>query len=146
MAGVLFQVLVGALLLGLGVSVFCRLARPRPALCHALWLLVVVKLLVPPVFAWPWQPDAGFLERFAARFVAEEPEPAPAPPAAVVAGHGRLLSDAEAAAIGPWLGQFNSADAGDEAWAPVPTPEAARLPRPQVMLAEPGEINTAGSQ
>ncbi len=42
------------LLLALIVSVACRLGHLRPALCHALWLVVLVELIVPPVVAWPW--------------------------------------------------------------------------------------------
>lgn len=34
------------------VEVICRLMRHRPALCHALWFLVMLRLLAPPI---PWQ-------------------------------------------------------------------------------------------
>ncbi len=33
-----------------------RFWRRRPALEHALWLLVLVKLLAPPGLSWPWSP------------------------------------------------------------------------------------------
>ncbi len=33
--------------------IVCRLARPRPAMRHALWLIVLVKLATPPFFSWP---------------------------------------------------------------------------------------------
>jgi beta-lactamase regulating signal transducer with metallopeptidase domain len=40
----------------------CRLRRISPALQHALWLLVLVKLLTPPVLVWPWRlPDVTAL-------------------------------------------------------------------------------------
>ncbi len=34
------------------VALICRLGRFRPAVRHALWLLVLMKLMVPPVVAW----------------------------------------------------------------------------------------------
>lgn len=65
---------VAAALAG-AVALLCRRLRPRPALRHALWLVVLVKLLVPPPVAWPWPAPAG---------VALRPEPAveepPRPP------------------------------------------------------------------
>lgn len=33
--------------------VLCRLFRPRPAARHALWLVVLLKLLTPPLIFWP---------------------------------------------------------------------------------------------
>jgi beta-lactamase regulating signal transducer with metallopeptidase domain len=45
--------LVSVLVLAIAVEAACRLGRFRPALCHALWLVVLVKLIVPPVVAWP---------------------------------------------------------------------------------------------
>jgi beta-lactamase regulating signal transducer with metallopeptidase domain len=41
-------------LLALGVALLCWLARPRPALRHALWLIVLCKLVTPPIVYWPW--------------------------------------------------------------------------------------------
>ncbi len=46
--------LVGSLLLAVGVAVICKLGKFRPAICHALWLVVLLKLMIPPVVAWPW--------------------------------------------------------------------------------------------
>jgi beta-lactamase regulating signal transducer with metallopeptidase domain len=40
------------------VGIACRLGRFRPAVCHALWLVVLIKLLTPPVVSWPWSPAA----------------------------------------------------------------------------------------
>lgn len=40
---------VAAAALGLIVAVVCRLNRSRPALCHFLWLLVLVRLVAPPL-------------------------------------------------------------------------------------------------
>ena len=50
----LAQHLIITVLLTIVVAVLCRLLRLRPAVCHALWLLVLLKLLTPPVVAWPW--------------------------------------------------------------------------------------------
>lgn len=52
--------------LALVVEIACRACKLRPALCHALWLLILVKLMVPPVVVWPWAlPEAG-LKQFVA--------------------------------------------------------------------------------
>jgi beta-lactamase regulating signal transducer with metallopeptidase domain len=40
--------------LALAVMVICRLGRLRPAIEHALWLVLFLKFLLPPVVAWPW--------------------------------------------------------------------------------------------
>jgi len=40
----------------------CRGLRLKPAACHVLWLVVLVRLLIPPVATWPWTiPVGGFL-------------------------------------------------------------------------------------
>ena len=44
------------------VAIACRLLRPAPAVCHALWLLVLLKLLMPPLPIWP---SAWLVERLA---------------------------------------------------------------------------------
>ena len=45
--------LASVAVLVIAVEAACRLGRFRPAICHALWLVVLVKLIVPPVVAWP---------------------------------------------------------------------------------------------
>jgi len=40
-------------LLATAVALACRIGRFRPAVRHALWLVVLLKLVTPPVFAWP---------------------------------------------------------------------------------------------
>src|SRR5437764_788653 len=46
--------------LALLVAVVCRLGHFRPAVRHALWLVVLVKLVAPPLIPWPWPaPVAG---------------------------------------------------------------------------------------
>src|SRR5262245_18443441 len=50
------QHLAVASLLVAVVHVLTRVARIRPAGRHALWVIVLIKLVTPPigVFAWPW--------------------------------------------------------------------------------------------
>ena len=137
MAGVLLQVLVGALLFASGVSFFCRVVRPRPALCHALWLLVVVKLLVPPVFAWPWQPEVGLWEKmaFPARaraLMPGEPTAEVAPPPFGVGappGSARVATEAETAGSGPKYWLLIPDAGGNETLVRVPLDAASTLPR-----------------
>jgi beta-lactamase regulating signal transducer with metallopeptidase domain len=50
----LFQnVVVTALLAGV-VALVCRTTRLGPVARHALWVIVLVKFIVPPVLVWPW--------------------------------------------------------------------------------------------
>jgi beta-lactamase regulating signal transducer with metallopeptidase domain len=63
--------LVAAALAG-AVAVLCRRLRPRPAVRHALWLVVLLKLLTPPLLAWPWPAPAPVP-------LADEPTPRPPP-------------------------------------------------------------------
>src|SRR5438874_11619377 len=44
---------VAAVLAGF-VALACGVARPRPAVRHALWLVVLLKLPTPPLISWPW--------------------------------------------------------------------------------------------
>jgi len=63
------------------VWMLCRIVRPGPAMQHALWLVLLIKLVVPPVFPWPWAVEdllgrAGMgatLSR--SSFIAAEPQP-----------------------------------------------------------------------
>jgi beta-lactamase regulating signal transducer with metallopeptidase domain len=56
----LAQNTVTAAVLATAVALLCRLGRFGPAMRHALWLVVLLKLLSPPLIAWPWQlPDVG---------------------------------------------------------------------------------------
>lgn len=47
------NLIITSLLAGL-VSLACRSGRIRPVGRHALWLVVLLKLLTPPLVAWPW--------------------------------------------------------------------------------------------
>jgi beta-lactamase regulating signal transducer with metallopeptidase domain len=46
------ETLLTTALLALVVSLLCALMPRRPALCHALWLVVLLRFLMPPVVAW----------------------------------------------------------------------------------------------
>jgi beta-lactamase regulating signal transducer with metallopeptidase domain len=77
---------VAAALLAVAVAPLARLCRGRPALVRSLWLLVLLKLLTPPVWgpriAWPAAPGAAAAAPAAASPVAESPampEPVPSP-------------------------------------------------------------------
>src|SRR5437867_1565201 len=43
-----------ALLLAVIVAALCRFLKPAPAFMHGLWLVVLIKLLAPPMLSWPW--------------------------------------------------------------------------------------------
>ena len=38
------------------VAGICRVGRFSPAVRHALWLVVLIKLITPPLVWWPWSP------------------------------------------------------------------------------------------
>jgi beta-lactamase regulating signal transducer with metallopeptidase domain len=58
MAWWLFQNLVVTTGLALVVVFVCRTSRIGPVGRHALWLLVLVKFVTPPIVVWPWEaPD-----------------------------------------------------------------------------------------
>ncbi|MCH7689369.1 MAG: M56 family metallopeptidase, partial [Planctomycetes bacterium] len=48
------QNLIIVAFLAAAVSLICRWKRLSPAARHALWLVVLVKLVTPPLFVWPW--------------------------------------------------------------------------------------------
>ena len=50
----IIQELVSILVLVVLVSVACLALRNRPAWRHALWLVVLIKFIIPPVVSWPW--------------------------------------------------------------------------------------------
>lgn len=45
-----------ALAMAAGVCVACRYFKARPAVCHFLWALVLVRLVAPPIFVTHWPP------------------------------------------------------------------------------------------
>lgn len=50
----LLQHSLGATVLALLATALAKGLRRRPALLHALWLLVLLKLTLPPLLWWPW--------------------------------------------------------------------------------------------
>ncbi|MEX2172690.1 MAG: LCCL domain-containing protein [Pirellulales bacterium] len=56
------QSLVIAMLLACVVCALCQAIRPGPAARHALWLVVLIKLLTPPLVVWPWSVPNVFVQ------------------------------------------------------------------------------------
>lgn len=54
MAWWLFQNVVVTALLAGAVAVICRTTRIGPVARHALWVIILVKFITPPVLVWPW--------------------------------------------------------------------------------------------
>jgi beta-lactamase regulating signal transducer with metallopeptidase domain len=54
MAWWLFQNIVITAALAAVVALICRITRVGPVIRHALWVLVLVKFVTPPLVAWPW--------------------------------------------------------------------------------------------
>jgi hypothetical protein len=50
----LFQNIVVTALLACVVALVCRTTRVGPVARHALWLIVLLKFITPPVLVWPW--------------------------------------------------------------------------------------------
>ena len=50
----LFQNIVITAALAAVVAMICRVSRVGPVIRHALWVLVLVKFVTPPLVAWPW--------------------------------------------------------------------------------------------
>src|SRR5687768_14713772 len=48
------QSLAVSAVLAAAVWIVCRIGRLGPVSRHALWLVVLIKLLTPPLVAWPW--------------------------------------------------------------------------------------------
>ena len=69
------SLLVSALLAAV-VALICRVFRPRAALCHALWVVVLLKLMTPPWVTSPWLPH-GLPDIFLSRGIPETTAAAP---------------------------------------------------------------------
>jgi beta-lactamase regulating signal transducer with metallopeptidase domain len=54
MAWWILQNVAIAAVLAAAVALICRVTRIGPVTRHALWLLVLVKLITPPLVVWPW--------------------------------------------------------------------------------------------
>jgi len=64
MAWWIFQSLVTTAALAATVAIVCRFGRIGPVARHALWVIVLVKFVTPPLVVWPWAaPDPFGLDR-----------------------------------------------------------------------------------
>ena len=79
MSGFVLQTVFIAGLLSLIVVVAGRMFRLSPAVRFGLWLVVLLKLLTPPVVEWPWDAARLFPEAMTQVWVAEAPLPEPSP-------------------------------------------------------------------
>lgn len=65
MAWWIFQSLVTTAALAAAVAVVCRFGPIGPVARHALWVLVLMKFVMPPLVVWPWPaPDPLGLARY----------------------------------------------------------------------------------
>ena len=76
MAWWLFQNLVVTAALVAAVALFCRFGRIGPVARHALWVLVLLKFITPPIVVWPWAaPDPLGLAAVQTPVLSHEPVP-----------------------------------------------------------------------
>ena len=54
MAWWIFQNVVVTTAAAAAVALICRFGRIGPVARHALWVLVLVKFVTPPLVVWPW--------------------------------------------------------------------------------------------
>lgn len=67
-----FQNIVATAILALVVTLICRVRWLSPVVRHALWVLVLIKFVTPPVMAWPWRvPDPFGIQTMTARSMAD---------------------------------------------------------------------------
>jgi beta-lactamase regulating signal transducer with metallopeptidase domain len=63
------------------VALLCRYGRFSPAVRHALWLVVLIKLVTPPFVEWPWAlPDLGQSFQPEVPALVETPDVSESPP------------------------------------------------------------------
>jgi beta-lactamase regulating signal transducer with metallopeptidase domain len=100
MAWWLFQDLVITAALAAVVAVICRAPRIGPVARHALWVVVLVKFVTPPLVVWPWAaPDPFGVATIDLHADLRRPAFARSDQAAITAGarsgHPRLVAAAE---------------------------------------------------
>jgi beta-lactamase regulating signal transducer with metallopeptidase domain len=124
----LAQNTVMAAALAAGVALLCRLGRFSPVVRHALWLIVLVKLLTPPGVHWPWALPNCARHLLPQAAVVAEPSPPP----------DRLLPDGDVLGMGLLLeGAFPAQD--------VPLPLGAEETGPELFLPDqPSETAVPG--
>ena len=117
MAWWIFQNLVSTTILAAAVALTCRYGRIGPVARHALWVLVLVKFVTPPVVEWPWAaPDPFSLAAIDSRAIetpATSIETAPSipddaivsdsPGGAVAADQNRIATAPATPSVWPWL-------------------------------------------
>lgn len=106
MAWWIFQhVVTTAILAGL-VALVCRVTRIGPVARHALWVLVLIKFVTPPLVAWPWTMPDPFRLNVAEAIEVDTPveEVVAIADAGVVdvAGEGEGTRPSEATGPGAW--------------------------------------------
>lgn len=98
MAWWIFQNVAITTVLAAAVIMVCRAGRIGPVARHALWVLVLVKFVTPPLVVWPWAApdpfgiatiDARGVERQVALAPADEPPPMSVVDDAVMTGRDR---------------------------------------------------------
>ena len=106
----LFQNAVMTAALAGVVAAICRSGRIGPVVKHALWVLVLVKFVTPPVVVWPWTaPDPLGLAAFAAN-----DERASVTPLEAIGRDASASADVDAARTAP-AGTVTSLDRRDGA-------------------------------
>jgi beta-lactamase regulating signal transducer with metallopeptidase domain len=117
MAWWFFQNAVVTAILALGVLVMCRFVRIGPVARHALWVLVLVKFVTPPIVEWPWAaPDPlGLVPVETASFT--ESDAAPTPRVVSVESRTAVDSDVTSHRAEPERGFQESAQLVVWAWA-----------------------------
>jgi beta-lactamase regulating signal transducer with metallopeptidase domain len=102
-------------LLAVVVCVLIRLFRPGPAASHALWLVVLLKLLTPPLVVWPWSLPSW----------TEAPPPPRTPPEQPV----RVVAAEPFVAVGEEIAEPVDIPLAGSLRAETTVPPAAALPR-----------------
>lgn len=89
-----FETLIMSALLAALVTFACRFTRLSPALCHLLWLVIMLRMIAPPVMTWPyslediWGSGFGWRHETAALPAPAETTGAPAASAVVLKARG----------------------------------------------------------
>jgi beta-lactamase regulating signal transducer with metallopeptidase domain len=106
--------------LAVSAAVVCRLLRLRPALCHALWLIVLVKLLMPPLPVW----RSEWLDLVASHktTVARQPTSDDATSISLPAARPEVLASARLVEVIELQPQIDSSDRKDGSAAPDVVP------------------------
>ena len=120
-----FQNVVVTAILALAVAAICRTRGLSPVVRHALWVLVLIKFVTPPLMAWPWHvPDPLGIQSLDARpapamastgaetetaLVSPTADPAPASDSSLVTAEDRRGPDLPSAStmwswlLGVWI-------------------------------------------